>query len=63
MSDELQKIKVNLASLNEIIAEMVFVVGKDQGFNEMVRNTLRDHSWSLGFEFQGQRAPVAWERS
>ena len=63
MSDELLKIKANLASLNEIITEMVAVVGKDTDFNEMVRKVLRDHSWALGFEFQGQCPPADLENA
>jgi hypothetical protein len=53
-------VKANLASLNEIIAELTAVVAEDPEFAELVRTTLRNHSWSLGFEFQGERAPADW---
>ena len=54
-------VSANLASLNEIIAEMTAVVSKDPDFITIVRGVLRDHSWSLGFEFHGQRSPHDWE--
>lgn len=50
-------VAANLASLNEIVAEMTqALVGLgvgDQGFADLVRGTLRDHTHALGFEFQG----------
>ncbi len=57
MPNELPKITANLASLNEIMAEMVAAVSTDPDFVVMTRDVLRDHSWSLGFEFQGQGPP------
>lgn len=44
----------NLASLNEIVAELTAVVAGDPDFAQLVRNTLRDHSHKLGFQFQGE---------
>jgi hypothetical protein len=44
----------NLASLNEIITEMVARVSPDPAFAAMVRDLLREHSWSLGYPFQGE---------
>jgi hypothetical protein len=46
-------ITANLASLNEIIAEMTAKVSGDPEFIAMVRRTLRDHSHALGFKFEG----------
>jgi hypothetical protein len=54
---DLEEIKANLASLNEIVAELASVY--DAGFNLVVRETLRNHSWRLGYEFQGE--PVPWQ--
>jgi hypothetical protein len=45
----------NLASLNEIITEMVARVSPDPAFAALVRDLLREHSWSLGYAFQGER--------
>ena len=53
--DDLDAIRKNLASLNEIMAEMVAAVSPDPEFVTMVRGVLRDHNWELGFEFQGER--------
>lgn len=54
----------NLASLNEIIAEMAQAMAMgfrpDQEFVGLVREQLRDHSWSLGYAFNGQEAPPEW---
>jgi hypothetical protein len=46
-------IAANLASLNEIMAEMTAVVSDDPGFATLVREALREHSHALGFSFQG----------
>jgi hypothetical protein len=43
----------NLATLNEIMAEMTAVVSDDPDFVGLVRQNLRDHSHAIGFEFQG----------
>jgi hypothetical protein len=59
-TDTLQRVAANLASLNEIIAELVTAGCDDPGFAQMTRDLLRDHSWSLGFQFQGQQAPADW---
>lgn len=48
-------IAANLASLNEIIAEMTAVVSDDPQFITIVREQLREHSHRLGFSFQGDR--------
>ena len=48
-------IAANLASLNEVITELTNVVSQDPEFRRLVRDLLRDHSWSLGIEFQGER--------
>jgi hypothetical protein len=58
MDDRTWELAKNLASLNEIVAEMVTATADDHEFAELVRNTLRDHSWAMGFEFQGQRPPA-----
>jgi len=55
----------NLASLNEIVAEMMNAlrglgVGDDE-FAKLVHVTLRDASWRLGFEFRGERGVPAGE--
>lgn len=44
----------NLASLNEIMAELVTFMSPDPEFAAMTVGVLRDHSWRLGYEFQGQ---------
>jgi hypothetical protein len=55
----------NLASINEILTEVVQAlvvesnVSADQEFADLVRNTLRDHTYALGFEFQGERPNYA----
>ncbi len=46
-------IAANLASLNEIVTELTSVASRDPEFRDLVRNLLRDHSWSLGVAFQG----------
>lgn len=43
----------NLASLNDIIAELTAKVSDDREFTAMVRELLRGHSRALGFQFQG----------
>ena len=48
-------IAANLASLNEVVTELADVVSQDPEFRRLVRDLLRDHSWSLGIEFQGER--------
>lgn len=50
----------SLASLNEVVAEMAAVVSADPVFLDMVVGVLRDHTWKLGYEFQGTRAPADW---
>jgi len=45
----------NLASLNEIMAEVVKAVSADPSFVTETRSVLRNHSHAIGFEFQGQR--------
>jgi hypothetical protein len=61
--DPLAPVRANLASLNEVVTEMVTALAKegigDAEFAEVVRTTLRDHSWALGFEFQGQSGQYA----
>lgn len=47
-------ITANLASLNEIVTELA-ATSPDPEFRRQVRDLLRDHSWSLGIEFQGER--------
>ena len=55
---DFDKIAANLASLNELAAELTAAVSDDPEFVQMTRTTLRDHSWSLGYEFQGERPLV-----
>jgi hypothetical protein len=59
---DLDAVKRNLASLNEIIAEMTAKVSDDPAFTAMTRDILRDHSWELGYEFQGERPPADFGR-
>jgi hypothetical protein len=49
----LDAVAANLASLNEIIAEMTARVSDDPEFTAMTRELLRGHSHALGFQFQG----------
>lgn len=58
-----QDVVANLASLNEIIAELTAVVSVDKSFTELVQDQLRDHSWALGCEFRDERPPAGWEPS
>jgi hypothetical protein len=44
----------NLASLNEIVAELVEKASPDPEFIAVTRGILRDHSHSLGYAFQGE---------
>jgi|SRR5215831_3072485 len=48
----------NLASLNELVAELVGALAdrgiSDPEFADMVRRIFRDHSHRLGFEFRGE---------
>jgi hypothetical protein len=59
--DNDNEIRKNLASLNEIVAELVtaFAVGEspDVPFSEVTRQTLREHSHAIGFDFQGEQPP------
>jgi hypothetical protein len=48
----LDAVAANLASLNEIIAELTVKVSDDPEFVSMVRELLRGHSHALGFRFQ-----------
>lgn len=43
----------NLATLNEVIAEMTSRVSGDPGFTALVRDLLRNHSHEIGYQFQG----------
>jgi hypothetical protein len=54
----LQEIAKNLVSLNEIITEMTAKVSDEPELTALVRDTLREHSWALGFEFQGEQPPA-----
>jgi hypothetical protein len=51
-----EDIAANLASLNEIIAEMTAKVSDDPEFTRGVKELLGDHSAALGYEFQGRRS-------
>jgi hypothetical protein len=51
-STRLDAVAANLASLNEIVAEMTARVSGDPEFTTMVRELLRGHSHALGFRFQ-----------
>jgi hypothetical protein len=46
-------IAANIATINEVLAELTVVVSDDPEFSALVRETLRDHSHALGFSFQG----------
>lgn len=54
------KVADNLVSLNEIFAELAAKVATDPAFLDMAVGVLRDHTWKLGYEFQGNRAPPNW---
>lgn len=49
----------NLASLNEVVTALWsgYALGEkpDTQYVKLVSDTLRDHSWRLGFEFNGSR--------
>lgn len=55
--EQLEKIAANLASLNEIVTELAVQVG-DEAFGELALTTLRNHSFGLGYSFQGARPSV-----
>lgn len=44
----------NLASINEILAELAAREADDVEFSRLTRNVLRRHSWRLGMLFQGE---------
>lgn len=54
-----QAVAANLASLNELIAEVVGKLGDlsmaDPAFVRMATDVLRGHSLALGYQFQGER--------
>lgn len=52
---ESEDVTKNLASLNEIVAELVTAISDDPDFIELTRGVLREHSWKLGFSFQGEQ--------
>lgn len=57
----LDVVKQNLSALNEIVAELaVCAISAEAGWIAVVVKTLRDLSWSLGFEFQGERPDAEW---
>jgi hypothetical protein len=58
---DIAAIKANLASLNEVVAELVATHSNDLEFTNLVRGTLRQHSFDLGFEFQGERGPSSYD--
>jgi hypothetical protein len=73
MDDWQRAVMANLASLNEIVTELVQASADgtraEPEFAELVRDTLRQHTHALGFRFQGEippgaeRKPMAgWER-
>lgn len=59
MTSDLEKLAANLASLNEIVTELVRAsadgMRADPEFAVLVRDTLREHSRALGYVFQGER--------
>jgi hypothetical protein len=54
----------NLASLNEIVNALFsgLALGEtpDEAFCNLVFETLREHSWRLGFTFNEERPPIGW---
>ena len=50
----------NLAALNEITTELVAATSDSPEFTALVHGVLRDCTWALGYEFQGQRPPADW---
>lgn len=57
---DLENIKANLASLNELCAELTRKIADDPDFASMTETVLREHSWLNGFSFQGENAPLDW---
>lgn len=59
----IRAIKANLASLNEIVAELAQRVAgaSDSEFVELVAGILKGHSFDLGFEFRGERGPSSYD--
>ena len=63
--DALTLIQANLASLNELFADLVEeVVSALRGgseYAEVAVDVMRKHNWTLGFEFRGERAPADFD--
>jgi hypothetical protein len=59
-SQQVSRLAANLASLNDIMAELTSVVSVDPGFTQMVHDLLKHHNWSLGYEWHGESAPAGW---
>jgi hypothetical protein len=57
----------NLASLNELAAELTVEVarlaapGEDNGFVAMTVGVLRALTWNLGWQFRGETRPGDWD--
>jgi len=48
-----------VATLNDLVAELVATVVRDPAVTEMTRNILARHSTALGYELHGSVTPVA----
>jgi hypothetical protein len=61
---DIAAIKASLASLNDIVAELAQRVAgaSDYEFVELVAGILKQHSFDLGFEFQGERGPSSYDK-
>lgn len=53
-------VSANLAALNEITTELVAATSDSPEFAALVHGVLRDCTWALGYQFQGQAAPADW---
>lgn len=51
----LDVIKANLASLNEIVNELISGLSQDPTFVQLAHDTLRDANWLLGYDFNDQK--------
>lgn len=54
----------NLASLNEMVSALIsgLALGDrvDDDWSRLAFETLREHNWRLGFEFNEERPPDGW---
>jgi hypothetical protein len=60
-ANDAKAIKANLASLNDIVGELVAKESGSVEFARQVLGTLRSHSFDLGMEFRGERGPSSYD--